>query len=136
MFNSYDIARYKNKKGYLKMKDKLSFINDIDASVLSANSGEISKAIIGDENTKAEFVKKGYEDLDYLEYFLDGAVSALGEVRREESLDLKIKDLRTAVDLINNQTKEDKVRLAMELISWFEHVSAQGLFNVLSNFFK
>jgi len=114
--------------------DKLDFINHIDANILYENSDDLARAIIGDESTKIEFVKYYHYDLEYLEYFLSGAISALGEERKTRDRDLKIKDVNEALGLINEQTKEDKVRLAEHLILWFERVSMEGAYNALSRF--
>lgn len=114
--------------------DKLDFINHIEANILYDNSDDLARAIIGDESTKIEFVKHYHYDLEYLEYFLSGAISALGEERKTRNRDLKIKDVNEALELINEQTKEDKVRLAEHLILWFEYVSMEGAYNALSRF--
>ena len=114
--------------------DKLDFINHIEATSLYDDSDDLARAIIGDESTKIEFVKHYHYDLEYLEYFLSGAISALSEERKTRNRDLKIKDVNEALELINEQTKEDKVRLAEHLILWFEYVSMEGAYNALSRF--
>ena len=114
--------------------DKLDFINHIEANILYDNSDDLARAIIGDESTKIEFVKHYHYDLEYLEYFLSVSISALGEERKTRNRDLKIKDVNEALELINEQTKEDKVRLAEHLILWFEYVSMEGAYNALSRF--
>ena len=114
--------------------DKLDFINHIEANILYDNSDDLARAIIGDESTKIEFVKHYHYDLEYLEYFLSVSISALGEEIKTRNRDIKIKDVNEALELINEQTKEDKVRLAEHLILWFEYVSMEGAYNALSRF--
>ncbi|MBG6247072.1 MULTISPECIES: hypothetical protein [Symbiopectobacterium] len=116
------------------MNNELDFINNIDARVLFEHYQSLTEAILGNEDTKKEFVKYEHYDLDYLKYYLEASIYFLGETRDGANRDVEIKDLNKALELINNLSNRAKVALAGHIILWFEDISAMGAYNTLFRF--
>lgn len=114
------------------MSKNLEFINDIDSRVLSDHAYDLTKAIVGDDKTKNDFINAGHEDIDFLEYYLEASIDAFGESRSEERADLKIKDLNECFSLIKSLSNKERIDLAESLMNWFQHVSTIGAFKALS----
>jgi hypothetical protein len=114
------------------MIKNLEFINDVDGSVLSDHAYDLTKALIGDDKTKNDFINAGHEDIDYLEYYLEASINGLGESRIEEKSDLKMKDLNECLSSIKDLSSKERIYLAESLMNWFEHVSTIGAFKALS----
>ncbi|ECD8206266.1 hypothetical protein GRK05_004836, partial [Salmonella enterica] len=105
------------------MNDDLNFINNIDGKILFEHYQYLTNAILGDDDTKKEFVKYEYYDLDYLRYYLEASIYFLGEARDEANRDVEIKDLNEVVEIINKLSNRAKVALAENIILWFEDIS-------------
>jgi len=110
-------------------RDKMQEVfNDISPSVLMQNSRPISKAMMGNDDTKKELVRLEHVDLDYLEDFLNFGILALGKRREEDEADeagmkskAKILDSDWVLGFINDLSTENKIVLVQSIIAWFCH---------------